>query len=113
MKRRGRLLVIAAGAERVAPLPVTELAQQLTRPADVLWRDAPTDQLLVIAGIIEVHVPIVDARDEAMLLKSLDVAARRTDLPGQPEADAEIADDEPVLAMTADAEPGRTCCSSS
>src|SRR4029450_2147949 len=57
---------IAGSAEDVVPLPVRQTAQQPTRPAHVVWRDAFADEAGMHGVVAEVDKPRAHADRECL-----------------------------------------------
>src|SRR5712692_9983335 len=70
----GHRRLIAAGAERVGPLARTEARQQIAGPLHLFRRDAPLDELLMPAAVIELDETILHAGDEGLPLEDVRVA---------------------------------------
>src|SRR5262249_12510025 len=87
---------VAAGAERVAPLVIVELRQELARPYDIVGRDR-FQQLLVPAAVVEPHEPVLHTDDESLAREDVGIAALRRQTTGLAECGAEIADHVPML----------------
>src|ERR1041385_2208127 len=93
---------ISTGSKRILPLPVGQAANQPRRPLHVLARDAVAQQLGVQAAVIAKHDEVaVHIRDEARLLKHVQVVPPRRDAAGTSEREPEIADDVPLLRRPA------------
>ena len=88
-KGASALPLVTAGRERILPLAVRQLRQQVGRPADILGRDV-VQQVMVTPVPFEIDVFIVEPGDEPMFEESVEIAPRAVHDPGAAEAVSDI-----------------------